>query len=58
MLLPLMSVSVIASAISKLICPTALYQALAMNFAVAPGMPATATVNRDGAGEHPRTPPP
>jgi H+/Cl- antiporter ClcA len=58
MLLPLMSVSVIASAISKLICPTALYQALATNFAAAPGMPAAATVNLDGAGGHARTPPP
>lgn len=37
MLLPLMSATVIASAVSKLICPTALYQALAGSFAVPPG---------------------
>ncbi len=34
MLLPLMSATVIASAVSKLICPTALYQALATSFAL------------------------
>jgi len=32
MLLPLMSATVIANAVSKLICPTALYQALATSF--------------------------
>jgi H+/Cl- antiporter ClcA len=55
MLLPLMSVSVIASAVSKLICPTALYQALAMNFANTPA-PATPITNPDGDGTHARAP--
>jgi H+/Cl- antiporter ClcA len=57
MLLPLMSVAVIASAVSKLICPTALYQALAMNFANPPAPPAPMT-NPDENGTHARTPSP
>jgi H+/Cl- antiporter ClcA len=55
MLLPLMSVAVIASAVSKLICPTALYQALATNFANPPA-PTAPTINPDEDGMHARTP--
>ncbi|HAT33623.1 MAG TPA: chloride channel protein [Janthinobacterium sp.] len=52
MLLPLMSASVIASAVSKLICPTALYQKLAENMAPPP----PPTVAKPSGASGPDTP--
>ena len=65
MLLPLMAASVIASAMSKLICPTALYHALAKKFILLPGrflvadrgsqgepMPGYADMPTEARGEH------